>query len=60
MDDNKVVRGRYPWMDDNEVVHERWWKIRGWFNRPYNGRTNVQHLGKSDMLERLINPWLSS
>ena len=21
MDDNKVVRGRCPWMDDNEVVH---------------------------------------
>ena len=21
MDDNKVVRGRCPWMDDNEVIH---------------------------------------
>ena len=23
MDDNKVVRGRCPWMDNNEVVHGR-------------------------------------
>ena len=39
-------------MDD---VHGRLSKS-GRFNRPYDGRTNVQYLGKSDMLERLINP----
>ena len=59
MDDNEVVRGRCPWMDNNEVVHGRWSKIRGWLNRPYNEQTNVQHIGKFDMLEQLINPWLS-
>ena len=31
-------------------------KRNGRFNCPYNGRTNMQHLGKSDMLGQLINP----
>ena len=37
MDDNKVVRGRCPWMDDNEVVHGRcpWTVIKNsWMIQP--------------------------
>ena len=38
MDDNKVVRGRCPWMDDNEVVHGRcpWMVIKNpWMIKPF-------------------------
>ena len=51
LNDNKVVRGSC--LDYSEVVHGRcpWTMTRsGRFNRPYNGQTNMQHLGKSNML----------
>ena len=66
---NKVYSWRGPpWTmmrSSKELVYRpRWshpWTITrsGRFNRPYNGRTNRQHLAKPDMTKRLINPWLS-
>ena len=59
LDNNKVVRGRCLLIDYNEVVHGRWSEVDDSIVHTMDGRTNVQHLGKSGMLERLINPWLS-
>ena len=65
---DEVLLGRWwgrPWnlsIDHIEAIYgRRPWTITrsGRFNRPYNGRTDRQHLAKSDMTERLINPWLS-
>ena len=60
MDDNKVVRGRCPWMDDNEVVHGRcpWTMIKNqWMIEPsIQWMDERATLGKSDMLGQLIIP----
>ena len=63
MDDNKVVRGRCPWMADDEVVHGRCPLTiikNPWMIQPSIQWTDKRAtLGKSDILERLINPRLS-
>ena len=60
MDDNKVVRGRSPWMDDNEVVHGRCPQTmikNPWMIQPSIQWTDERAtLGKSDMFGELINP----
>ena len=61
LDDNKVVRGsclQTTVKSSMDVVHGRcpWTMTRnGRFHRPYDGRTNMQHLEKYDMLGQLIS-----
>ena len=51
MDDNKVVRGRCPWMDDNEVVHGRspWTMIK----KPWMIQPSIQWMDERATLRKI-------
>ena len=46
MDDNKVVRGRCPWMDDNEVVH-------GQHQKPWMIQPSIQWMDECATLRKI-------
>ena len=52
MDDNEVVHGRYPWIDDNEVERPRTMIKNPWMSEPSIQWTDecatlrkIQHVG---------------
>ena len=51
-----VVHGWTIMKSSMDVAHGRWSKSHEWFNRPCSGWTNVQHLGKSDMIGTVNKP----